>query len=205
MKVINYGHSCIEISGSISVIFDQYQDGSVPGLKLPLITSNFAFKSHNHHDHNADYRVLKTECNVKPDITEIIVPHDKNNGKDRGMNKIFILNLDGYRIVHMGDIGCVPSYETLKPLENCDILFAPINGFYTISAIELKQIVDMIHPRIVVPMHYYNKENKTGYPDGGQIDIFKKLFPNYLEVNKSFDINDELFNNKVIIFKNAAQ
>ena len=56
---------------------------------------------------------------------------------------------------------------------HCDVLLAPINGFFTIEPKELKEICDIINPRIVVPMHYYMKEKKSGYPDEDMFEKFK--------------------------------
>ena len=64
---------------------------------------------------------------------------------------------------------------------------------------------NILNPRITIPMHYYKKEDNSGYPDGGQIDIFKKLVGEYLEVEDRITVNDELFKNRVVIFNKAVQ
>ena len=44
------------------------------------------------------------------------------------------------------------------------------------------------------------KELSSGYPDGGQIDQFRELFPNAIEVNDSkIEIDDALLNNNILI------
>ena len=83
---------------------------------------------------------------------------------------------------------------------------APINGFYTISSEELVKIINIIKPRLTIPMHYYKKERKSGYPDGGQIDEFKSLVGDYLEVDGyEIEVNENLFKNRVVIFKKELQ
>ena len=55
-------------------------------------------------------------------------------------------------------------------------------------------------------MHYYIKENNSGYPDGNMIDEFKKLFPNYRYLDKEELNLDEYKDYKgVLIFKQAKQ
>ena len=55
-------------------------------------------------------------------------------------------------------------------------------------------------------MHYYMKENNSGYPDGNMIDEFKKLFPNYQYLDKEELNLDEYKNYKgVLIFKQPLQ
>ena len=69
------------------------------------------------------------------------------------------------------------------------------------SAKEAKTIVDYIKPKLVVPMHYQTKNQPAGYPDNWQIDIFKKLFPNYLKVSSSVvEVTPELFLHNALIF-----
>ena len=71
---------------------------------------------------------------------------------------------------------------------------------------ELKAIMDIVKPRVTIPMHYYKKEDNSGYPDGNQIDIFKKLVGDYQEIDDyELEVNDESFNHKVVIFNKAYQ
>ena len=66
--------------------------------------------------------------------------------------------------------------------------------------------MDLINPRLTVPIHYYRKEDNSGYPDGGQIDIFKSLVKEYKEVNEyTINLDDELFKNRVIILNKCLQ
>ena len=207
MKILNLGHACYLLQGKkYSVLIDPYRDGSVPNLKLPRIEANLVLCTHNHYDHNAKelVRVIPTDCDIK--YKTITVPHDHHNGERRGLNNMYIFDIDGYRILHTGDLGCIPNKDVLKEMENVDIMLAPINGFYTISAKELKEIMDLANPKVVIPMHYYKKERNSGYPDGGQINIFKNLVGSYLDIDGyEIEVNNELLQNKVVIFNKELQ
>ena len=179
MKIINYGHACFKIIGKdISVIFDPYKNDYVPNLRLPLgLNADFVLISHEHDDHNAKELVNISKVG-QLDFDSLILPHDKNNGLDRGMNKIHIVNIDDMKVVHLGDLGVLDI--SLLKLNDVDVLFAPINGFYTISSEELYQLIKMIKPKIIIPMHYYDSKKESGYPDNNQIEIFKKLVKDYI-------------------------
>ena len=207
MRITNLGHASFLIEGEeVSFVIDPYEDNSVPCLTLPRVKANFAFKSHDHSDHNALDLVEIIPSKATLDYRTIIVPHDKNGGEMRGLNKIHIFDIDGYEIIHMGDTGCIPSDAVLEELKNADVLLGPINGFFTISSEELRDICEVIKPRLVIPMHYYKKEDNSGYPDGNQIDTFKFLYPNALEVNDySIELSDELLNKGALIFRFALQ
>ena len=207
MKLTNLGHSAFLFEGKdISFITDPYQDNSVPGLRLSRLSVNYVFCSHDHFDHNAKELIKIIPSNKKVHYDVITTFHDREGGTKRGLNDMYLFEVDGYRILHAGDLGCIPNDEILRKMMNVDILLAPINGFYTISADELAAIVHITKPRIVIPMHYQNVANNSGYPDGGQIEKFKKFFPNYKEVKgNSIEVNDELFKNSVYIFNEALQ
>ena len=201
------GHSAFLIKNSdLSFVIDPYGDNSVPGLKMPRVEANFVFASHDHYDHNAIHLVKLIPTNNHVQYEEIVVPHDHHNGAKRGLNIMYLFNIYGYRILHTGDLGCIPSEEVLKKINGVDVILAPINGFYTISAEELHKIMDLINPRLTVPIHYYRKEDNSGYPDGGQIDVFKSLVKEYKEVNEyTINLDDELFKNRVIILNKCLQ
>ncbi len=207
MKIVNLGHACYLLkSKTVAVVIDPYRNRSVPNLKLPRVEANYVFCSHDHYDHDAKNLVTVIPTNEEINVKTVVVPHDHHNGEHRGLNTMHFFDIDGYRILHTGDLGCIPSKEVLEQMKNVDILLAPINGYYTISAKELKGIMDIVNPKVTIPMHYFKKENNSGYPDGGQIDQFKSLMGGYLEVDGyEINVDDNLFKNRVVIFKKELQ
>ena len=203
MKIINLGHASFKIENKKhAIVFDPYSPNSVPGLVfLSGFKADYVFSSHQHSDHNAIELVKK----VKPveDINyEIkIIPHDNKGGALRGMCHAVIIELDGYRIAHLGDIGDSHCLDNDKDFQNLDIILCPINGFYTIGAEAAIELKKRLNARIIIPMHYEIKENHSGYPDKGQIDIFRNLFRNYYEVKDEIEITDSIFKYGAIIFQ----
>lgn len=207
MKIINLGHASFLIKGeNISVVTDPYRNGSVPHLRMPRVEANYVTVSHDHYDHDAKNLVSIIPTDKELKCETIVVAHDHHNGAHRGLNNMYLFEIDGLRILHTGDLGCIPLRDILEKMKNIDILLAPINGHFTISAKELKAIIDVIKPRVTIPMHFYKEYNKSGYPDGGQIDTFKSLVGNYLEIDGyEVEVNDEFFKNKVVIFNKELQ
>lgn len=204
MLSIQYlGHSCFKISNGItSIVFDPYQDNSVPSLRLPRIKATYVLSSHNHADHNA-LNLVNDEEEVFEALDKTIIPsyHDHHQGEHRGLNDIHIVNIGGYRICHLGDLGEIPNQETILKLQNIDVMFVPINGHYTISSLEAKKLYELTKPKLLIPMHYYFDTFSSGYPDGGQIHKFKSLFPKVIEVNNdTVEITAELLQENVLIF-----
>lgn len=189
-KIVYLGHASFLLKANdYQIVLDPYRDGSVPNLTFPKgIEADAVFCSHHHFDHDATNLVtIKKEPKAIKGI-RVVVPHDRDGGTKRGMNTIRMFDIDGYKVVHLGDTGCVPNSKELECIANCDVLLAPINGFFTINPQELKQIVNIIKSRIVIPMHYFMEDYQSGYPDNNMIDEFKKEFPDYKELN-SYEID----------------
>ena len=206
-KIINLGHASFLLkSNDYEVVIDPYQDDSVPGLTFPRgLIVDAVFCSHDHFDHNAAELVkIKGDAKVIRPV-ESEVPHDRSRGTVRGMTMIRMFEIDGFKVVHLGDTGCIPHPVDLEKFHDCDVLLAPINGFFTINPSELKAICNMINPRIVVPMHYFIKENKTGYPDDHMFEKFQELFPDITYVNNELDLEEYKDYKGAIVFKNCVQ
>ena len=206
-KLVYLGHASFLIeSKNYSVVIDPYKKDSVPNLVFPQIKEvDAVICSHEHYDHNGRENV-KISANPRPNQhLSIRVPHDHENGAKRGLNDINVFYVDGYKVVHLGDTGCVLDEKTLEPIKNCDVLLAPINGYFTIGPDELKTICKIVNPRILIPMHYYMEEYQSGYSDGNMIEKFKKLFPDYhylngeeLDLDKTKDFEGVLIFNKYL-------
>lgn len=81
--------------------------------------------------------------------------HDKVQGKERGLNTIYIVEAEDIRILHLGDFGEEKMRdETLEQAGDADILMIPVGGKYTIDGEEAATIVKQVEPRFVIPMHY---------------------------------------------------
>jgi L-ascorbate metabolism protein UlaG (beta-lactamase superfamily) len=80
--------------------------------------------------------------------------HDEDNGKQRGKNTAFLMQMDGLQVCHLGDLGHVLTTEQAEELENVDVLLLPVGGVSTINAVTAAKVVRQLEPRIVIPMHY---------------------------------------------------
>jgi L-ascorbate metabolism protein UlaG (beta-lactamase superfamily) len=80
--------------------------------------------------------------------------HDTTFGMERGKNTIFILEVDGLRIVHLGDLGHSLTDEQLRRIGPVDVLMIPVGGVYTLNGSEAREVVKQIKPRkYILPMH----------------------------------------------------
>ena len=177
MKITFIGHACflIEDNAGHKLAIDPYQKGSVPGLAYHGLTADEVICSHGHYDHDdaAGVRRPETVWNGSFDVTPVSTFHDGVKGAARGLNNISIINVDGAKIVHMGDIGCELTASQLDRIRNCDVLLIPVGGHYTIDSKQAFEMTKAVDPLAVIPMHYRGRT--FGYNVISTRDEFEEL------------------------------
>ena len=181
-KITWLGHSCFRIEkDGFALIIDPYTKDSVPGLHALDESADMVLKTHDHFDHNAvgeiKEKAPKAECPF--DIETFKSYHDSKRGLLRGKNLIISIKSEEAHIVHMGDIGCVPSGKILKEIEGCDVLLIPAGGTYTVTAAEAVKLIEKIKPKTVIPMHF--RKEPFGFSELQHLDEFKKLIKSFSE------------------------
>jgi L-ascorbate metabolism protein UlaG (beta-lactamase superfamily) len=77
------------------------------------------------------------------------------NGTQRGKNSVWIVEVDGLVICHLGDLGHELTADQVKAIGKVDVLMVPVGGIYTINGETAKKVVAQIKPTMyVIPMHY---------------------------------------------------
>lgn len=178
--IIYFGHSCFGVAAAnlYRIVFDPYENGSVPGLKLAgSIVADQVICSHQHEDHNAAH--LITVRNDGPEnpwkITSIEVPHDHHDGAHRGKNHITVLQDSHQKIVHFGDLGRLLKDEEKEMLKGADVIMLPCGGHFTINAEEAKEIIDELQPGLTILMHY--RRGNAGYDVLQDLEEIEKIIP----------------------------
>lgn len=199
MKLIWHGHACFSlISANGTLVIDPYQDGSVPGLTPLRLTGDLVLCSHEHFDHCARETVTLTHQPHSFNVFAIETYHDDKQGTLRGPNRIHIIQVEGMKVVHLGDLGCPLKEDEIETLKNCDVLMIPVGGFYTIDASLAYEIVKQVHPRIVVPMHY--RSLSFGYDVLDTVDSFLSHFDHHETYLKEMEITQDT-KKQVAVFK----
>lgn len=162
MEITWLGHSSflLEDSKGRKVLTDPFDEsvgyptfsGNVNIVTISHYHFDHSYTKKVKYDHIADKSGFFNLCDIP--ITGIPSYHDKVQGAKRGENMIFILEMDGCRICHLGDLGYVLSNEEIKKLGHIDILLLPIGGNYTIDGKEASQLANMVKSHVIIPMHY---------------------------------------------------
>jgi L-ascorbate metabolism protein UlaG (beta-lactamase superfamily) len=115
--------------------------------------------------------------------------HDDAEGMQHGKNTIFVIEVDGWKIVHLGDLGHRLSKAQLKQIGPVDVLMIPVGGVYTLNGSQAQDVVKQLKPKeYVLPMHYGN----IRYDDLLPLDEFLEDNPMRVALSK----DDKLILNK---------
>ena len=157
MLIQHIGHAefLIVTESGVRIVTDPY-DASC-GYPLHKTAADIALVSHHHHDHDAvenlkgEPRVIDKAGQYTPEpdvkVTALKGFHDDEQGSKRGETLLFLIEAEGLRVVHLGDLGCPLDEAQLEQLKNPDVLMIPVGGFYTIDADQAKQIADQLNAR----------------------------------------------------------
>lgn len=164
----------LETGDDTKIVIDPHL---MPEFGRPTCEADLVLISHEHDDHNQIEALTKSQKakvihglttkgkrldwnkvdekfkNIR--IQTVKSYHDAEDGLKRGKNSIFVIETDGLRIVHLGDLGHILEKEQIEAIGKVDILMIPIGGIFTINGEKAKEVVKQLKPRLyILPMHY---------------------------------------------------
>lgn len=161
MDISWYGLSCFRISerGQISVVTDPFSDEI--GLSAPQLKADVVTVSHNVPGHN-NVEVVKGPPYVLtgPGEYEVggifIMGLALHNAKEENprLNVGYAIEYENLTVLHLGDLDHVPEQSVVEELGEINVLLVPVGGGAGLKANEAAEVVSLIEPHYVVPMHY---------------------------------------------------
>jgi L-ascorbate metabolism protein UlaG (beta-lactamase superfamily) len=180
MKITFLGHAAFLLeTGGTTMLIDPFDDKV--GYPVPAVQTDTVLVSHEHADHNnvamaaGHPRVIRGLADgesrpVKESVGGVAISsvptfHDASQGKERGNNTVFIIDAEGLRVVHLGDLGHPLGEAAIRAIGHPDVLMIPVGGHYTIDPAQAHAIISRLRPGIAIPMHYKTEVN-AGWPIG---------------------------------------
>jgi L-ascorbate metabolism protein UlaG (beta-lactamase superfamily) len=170
MEITWYGLSCFRLieRGMISVVTDPYDSSTgLPPLKLK---ADVVTVSHDAPGHSAVSSVKSVRRVITgPGEYEIggvfitgvrMTPVKKDKKKAESANILFVFDYEGITVAHLGDLNSVPTQSQIEDLGTVDIALVPVGGGQALSPSKAAEVISLIEPSIVIPMHY--KTSKEG-------------------------------------------
>ncbi len=183
MKLRYLGHSAFQIIGSKNIIIDPFLSGNPLAAPLKG-DPDLILVTHAHGDHLGDAVELSRKhgapvvcmydigqhlkgieaygMNYGPakiegvDIVMVPAWHSSSiNGQEIGNPAGYIVKMDGKTIYHAGDTFVFGDMALFSELYGpIDVALLPIGGYFTMGPREAAKAVELLKPRIAIPMHY---------------------------------------------------
>lgn len=159
MELTWYGLSCFRLMerGQATVITDPYNgELGLPPLK---VRGDVVTVSHNARGHNNITAVNgRQHALTGPGeyeiggvfITGIATVQEARTSQ----NVLFLFDYGNLTIAHLGDMEKVPTQTQIEALEQVNVLLVPVGGGTSLNAAQAAELVSMLEPSIVIPMHY---------------------------------------------------
>jgi len=174
MEITWYGHSCFRLTerNMATVVTDPFDNKSIGydalKLKSDIVTVSHQSPGHN----NAD--AVKGATHIIDGAGEFEiggvfitgVQTDSGAGKKKGRegsirNTVYVFDYDGITVAHLGDLNQTPAQSEIESLGTINVALVPVGGGNGLNAAKAAEVISMIEPNIVIPMHYSTPDAKV--------------------------------------------
>ena len=183
MKIHYLGHSGISIEDKLTVLIDPWlNDNPLAKIKAEkIIKADYIIATHNHFDHVNDIPIIAKNTNAK--VVSIVETADelaskgckntigcniggrvKLNNFELVFTQAFhsmssnpsgvIIFLNNKTIYHAGDTGVFSDMKLIGEMYPIDLALIPVGGHFTMGPLEANKAIQLLSPKIVVPIHY---------------------------------------------------
>lgn len=173
MEITWYGHSCFRLTerNYATVVTDPFDNKSI-GYDSLKLRSDIVTVSHDAPGHNNTDAVKGTSHIIDGpgefEIGGVFVTgvqtdgsgagkkksKGKENGAVSGRNTIYVFDYDGITVAHLGDLREVPTQSEIELLGTINVALVPIGGGGALNAAKAAEVISLIEPNLVIPMHY---------------------------------------------------
>lgn len=169
MEIIWYGQSCFRLTerGLASVVTDPF-DHKVVGYSALKLKSDIVTISHDAPGHNflsgvKGYKHV-LDGPGEYEIGGVFITGVRTNGRkkteDQPRNTLYVFDYDGITIAHLGDLREVPSRSQVDALGEVNVALVPVGAGGGLSAAKAAEVVGVLEPNIIIPMHYATPDVK---------------------------------------------
>jgi L-ascorbate metabolism protein UlaG (beta-lactamase superfamily) len=171
MEITWYGHSCFRLTerGMATVVCDPF-DAETVGyeplkLKADIVTSSHDAPGHNYLNAVKGYSHAITgpgEFEIgSVFITGVQMDGQGKKATEMPRNTLYVFDYMGITVAHLGDLSSVPPQNEIEALGTVHVVLVPVGGGSGLNAAKAAEIVSLLEPNIVVPMHYYTPAAKV--------------------------------------------
>ena len=201
LKLTWLGHACFALEAEgYRILLDPYSPDYVPGLGRVELSAHKVLCSHDHADHGWKEGIPASLNEIPCPFTIRTMPvfHDDQMGSLRGLNTIHVLEYNGIRVAHLGDLGHDLDDDQIEELGKLDAVLLPIGGTYTLNCQQASDLADRLQVKTVIPMHY--RRGDMGFEVLQTLQEFLILRPGYQEIpGNSLEITDDMPETTIVL------
>jgi len=170
MEITWFGHSCFRLveRGMASVVTDPYDESlGYPALRLKADIVTVSHQAPGHSNVEAvkgesralqgpgEYEIGGVFITGIPTVkTEAESAKKKKPAAKAKTNTVFVFDYDGLTVAHLGDLDHVPTQAQIEALGAVNVALVPVGGGGGLNAAQAAEVISLLEPSIVVPMHY---------------------------------------------------
>ncbi|MFN8400811.1 MAG: MBL fold metallo-hydrolase [Anaerolineales bacterium] len=164
MEITWYGHSCFRLTerNYATVVTDPFDHKAV-GYSALKLKADIVTVSHDAPGH-ANLDAVKGSDHIIDGagefeiggvfITAVQTAGGGKKSKDKTRNTLYVFDYEGITVAHLGDLQEVPTQSEVEALGTVNILLIPVGGGSSLNAAKAAEVVSVIEPNLVIPMHY---------------------------------------------------
>ena len=164
MEITWFGRNCFRLRGREgAVVMDPCPPDS--GYRLGKPTANVVTISRKD-DPGYNYaegvagEPLVLDAPGEYEVGGILVTGVATRRADGSRNVIFVCELEGIRVGHLGLVSAAPGAAVLEELNDVDILLMPVGGVNALTGAAAADVMTSIEPRIAIPMNYKTESER---------------------------------------------
>jgi L-ascorbate metabolism protein UlaG (beta-lactamase superfamily) len=199
MEIVWYGLSCFRMieRGMVSIVTDPYS----PKLGLPplKLRADVVTVSHDAPGHNyvkavkGNRRILTGPGEYELGgvfITGLQMKRKQATEEEQRPNTLYVFHFNDVGIAHLGDLSYVPSHSQIENLGAVDIALVPVGGGEALTASQAAEVISLIEPSIVIPMHYRTADEKIQLSSADR--FLKEMGITGVETEKSLKVKKSM-------------
>ena len=173
MEITWYGHSCFRLTerNYATVVTDPF-DNKITGYDALKLKSDIVTVSHDAPGHNNAEAVKGTSHVIDGagefEIGGVFITgvttdggSSKKKSKEIGAsNTIYVFDYDGITVAHLGDLKHAPTQSEIESLGTVNVSLVPVGGGSALNAAKAAEVISMLEPNLVIPMHYSTPATK---------------------------------------------
>jgi len=173
MEITWYGHSCFRLTerNFAAVVTDPF-DSRTTGYDPLKLKADIVTVSHDAPGHN-NTEAVKGVSHVidgpgEFEIGGVFITGVQTEGGSSGKKKsangtrntLYVFDYDGITVAHLGDLQQVPSQGEIEALGSVNVALVPVGGGGGLNAAKAAEVISLLEPNIVIPMHYSTPDSK---------------------------------------------